>query len=129
LPHYDGSGHSVAQTVQIGDTATDVGSEFDRTDVTNADRNPCLRGAQHDTFEVVERLRVAPAPNHVLCSAQFHEPPADIVVTAPHGFHYTVYGDAVRTKLIWIDVHLILADEAAQRRYFGHAGYGLELIA
>jgi len=90
---------------------------------------PFFGGGQHDLFDVADRLDIAAAANHVLGAAKLDEPPAGFFVTAAHSVHDPRDRDAIGLETIGIDVDLVLAAKATERRDLRDSGHGLEVVA
>ena len=88
---------------------------------------PLFGRRQHDVLEIGARAEVAVAAHHVLGAAEFDHAPADLAVAAAHGLHDLADGEAVGAQPVGIDVHLVLADVAAERRDVGDAGDRLQV--
>ena len=104
------------------DAAPQVRPQHDLADVPDPDR-ACRSGCAETTIvlEVGDRLRVAAAAHHVLGAAEFDQPAAHLVVAAAHRLDHPLDRDAVGLQPVRIDVHLVLAAEAAERRDLGDA--------
>ena len=129
MPHHDDAGHHIAFAVPIRNAAPKVGPEHHAADVLDANRNATWAGRQHDFSDIVDRLRISTAAHHVFGAAQFHQPSAHIVIPGAHGIGDLCDRDVIGLQAIRVDVHLILANEATQRRHLSHAWNRAQLIA
>ena len=74
--------------------------------------------------------RVPRPANHVLAAGELHQPAAHLVVALANRRRRPGRAAGCRpTSLCGIDRHLVLADEAADRRHLRHARHGLERVA
>ena len=88
-----------------------------------------LRLSRTMSSDVFERADVAAAAHHVFGAAELEQPPAGFGVAGAHGLHDAPDGDAVGLEPVGIEVDLELLAETADRRDFGHARHGFEVIA
>ncbi len=129
LSHNDDSGDGVARAVPVGHAAPQIGTEDHLSDVFDAHRYARWRRRERYFGNVVLAPRVAAAAHHVLCAGQLQQAPAHVAVAAANGLDDSCNWDVVGLQLPGIDVHLVLAHEAAEWRHLGHAGHGPELVA
>ena len=130
LPHDDDAADGVADAVEVGDAAADVGADRHLRHVPHQDRRARLRRRpDDDALDVVDRLHVAAAAHHVLGAGELEQPPADLVVALADRVDHVGERDVVGEQPVRVDVDLVLLDEAADRRHLGDAGHGLQLVA
>ena len=78
----------------------------------------------------IGRLRdQAAAADHLLVSGDLEHAAAGVLVRRAHGGHHLRERDAERAQPVRIDLHLVLAHEAADRGDFGHARHARERVA
>ena len=100
----------------------------DPPNVANADRSVVAR--RHDRgLEVLQVLYEAKATDHILDVVDLKGPRTDIEVRVADSVRHLAQGHAMGTHRFGVDVDLILADEAADGRYFADSGHGLERVA
>src|SRR5205085_1351675 len=100
--HNDNAGDHFALAVQVRQAATQF-RPFDHfAHVLDADRRAIFASLQHHVLEILEGLRIAAAPNHVLRAAELQQSPARLAVAFPHSLHYAANGNAVSLKPIGI---------------------------
>ena len=75
VAHHDDAAHVVAQPVEVGDAAPDLGAERDAADILQKDRCAAGTRLQHHVLEVGRLLRVAAPPDHVLGARELDEAP------------------------------------------------------
>jgi len=98
-------------------------------DVAHVDGDAVRAGGEHDVAKIARRAHVAAPAHHVLGAAKLDETAARLAVAAAHRFEHFGDGDVVGPQTIGIHVHLVLPDEAAQRRDLGHARDRFQVIA
>src|SRR5260370_7402336 len=74
-------------------------------------------------------MEIAEPTDHVLGAPHFEQPAADLIGAVAHPLDHCGKRDAVGEQLVWIQLHLVLAHESADGRYFSHTGHRFELIA
>ena len=129
LPHHDDSGDGVARAVPIGDTAPQIGTEDHLSDVLDAHRYAGWRRRERYFGNVLFGPHVAAAAHHILRACKLQQAPAHVVVATADSLDDSCNWDVVGLQLCGIDVHLVLAHEAAERGHLGHAGHGAKLVA
>src|SRR5262249_35265043 len=129
LAHHHDAADDFAFAIEIGNTAAHIGSERHTADIADADRHAVGAGHEGELFQVVCRLGIAAPTHHVFAASEFHQSSADVVVPGAHGGDDLGDGNSIRSQPVRIDVDLVLPHKTAERRYFGHSGDGLEVIA
>src|SRR5260370_12465706 len=74
-------------------------------------------------------MEVAGPRVYVMGASHFEQPAADLIGAVAHPLDHCGKRDAVGEQLVWIQLHLVLAHESADGRYFSHTGHRFELIA
>ena len=75
-------------------------------------------------FKIGERAQIAQSANHVLGAVHVEHVAAHFVGTLADAIDDGGRGDAIREELLRIEIHLVLAHESADARYFRDTGYG-----
>src|SRR5262249_40872133 len=88
FPHDHDPSHRIAHPVELGDAATDVGTERDLTDIADADGHAVLAARQYDVADVRCRLGVAAATHHVFGAGHLDETSTDVVVSRTDGIQH-----------------------------------------
>ncbi len=86
---------------------------------------PFLVRLDDDLADVLDRLEVAAAPDHVLAPRELDEAPADLVVALADRLHDGLERQAVRRERVRVQRHLVLLLEAAHARDLRDAGHRL----
>ena len=129
VAHHDDAAHVVAQPVEVGDAAPDLGAERHVADILQQDGNPAGARLHHHVFEVGRVLYIPASPHHVLGARELDEASAHLVVGHPDRFGDHGERNAVGRQLVRVDRHLVLLLEAADGCDFRHPGNGLEGVA
>src|SRR5882757_4548053 len=74
-------------------------------------------------------MQIAESANHVFRSAHFKQPATNFVRAGANSFDDGRERDSVSAKFVRVHVHLILANESANRGYLGHSWNSFKLIA
>ena len=85
--------------------------------------------ATGDGSKVLDRLEVAPRPDHVFRLGPFQDRAAGLLVGALDGLDDLRVGDAIGGELHRIEGDLVLLDHAADAGDLGDARQALELVA
>ncbi len=129
VSHDDDPAHGVAEAVEIRDAAADLGPDLDPRDVAQEHRRTAGPGLDDDLLEVGDAARVPAAADHVLAARELHQAAAHLVVALADRGDHLVERQVVRGEPGGIDRDLVLLDEPADGRHFGHAGNGLQRVA
>ena len=122
VAHHHPSGHDFSAAIQLRDTSADLRPDLHRGDVSDAHGRATRRRADCDVADIVEALKPAAAPHHVLGAPHLEHAPAHVLVRSAHRLGDALEGDLVREQLGRIDLHLILLFVAAQRCDLRDAG-------
>ncbi len=106
--------------VQFGDAAPFVGAELDAGNVAQQDRRAVAR-LQHNVAEVVDALEVPLAPYDVFELREFDGSAADVGIAGADRFSHLLNSDAEIAHALRIENDVVLLDEAADARHFGHS--------
>ena len=128
--HNDHAADGFATAIEIGDSAALGWSVVDCGHVAHANRGAAAGVVeQDDVSNVVERVQIASPAHHVFTAAEFHEASADIVVGFADGVGNGVDRNLIGLQADGVDLHLVLADEAADRGDLGDSGQRLQGVA
>ena len=125
----DDPARDLAFAVKFGDAAAHFRTDLDPGDIAQAHRHAIGAEPQRDGVEVLERAQIARSANHVLGFAHFDHGAAGFAIGPAHGVGDAGLADAVSRHSLGIEHDLVLADHAADRGDFGHAGNGLQFKA
>ncbi len=126
--HHDDAAHGVPLAVEIGDAPSNLGAERHAPDVRDRQRRPLLVRLDDDLSDVLDRLEVAAAPDHVFAPRELDEAPADLVVALADRLHDGLERQAVRRERVRVQRHLVLLLEAAHARDLRDAGHRLHRV-
>ncbi len=127
--HDDDAAYGLALAVPLREPAPDLRADRDVGDLTQEDRSATGAEPEHDSLEILDAAYVAAPAHHQLGLAALDHASADIGVRALDGPLDRLQRDAVGPHLQRVDLHLILADETADRRDLCDAFDGGERIA
>ena len=91
-------------------------------------RRTFLIRADDNLLQVLHRLRIAPAPDHVLGPGELQQPTTDFLVAGTDRLDDGGQRHVVGEEPVGVDRDLVLLHEAADRRDFCYAGNALEVI-
>ena len=128
VAHDHDARHHFALAVQIGQAPAQLGSLDHFAHVLDADGRAIFACLKHDILEVLEGLRIAAAPNHVLRAAKLEQSSPNLVVAFPHSLRDAADGNTIGLETIWVYVDLVLAPVSADRSYFCHAGNRFQVV-
>src|SRR5262249_20715830 len=128
VSHDDDARHRFAEAVEVGDTAAEIGAEADLSEILDANRCSVLARRHGDVLEVGDRACVAAATHHVLGAAELDQAAAGLAVPAAHRLDDPGDRQSEGAQAVWIQIHLILTAESADRSDLGDARDGLEVI-
>src|SRR5262249_42733998 len=128
LAHHDDPRHHFTDAVQIGNAAPQVRTDRHFADVADPDRCAALARGNDDVLEIGGGGRIAAASNHVLRAPELDQPTGGLRIATTHRLDDALNRHPVVPQAVRIDVDLVLTAEAAERRHFGYAGHGLQLI-
>ena len=129
MAHDDDAADRLARAVEIRDAAAHLGPERHRRDVAQQDRRAALVRLQDHLLEIGFRLHVAAPANHELAAGELEQAAADLAVARPDGLGHLHDAEVEGAEPVRIDRHLVLLDEAADRRDLGDAGHRLQAVA
>ncbi len=120
-PHDDDAADGFAFAIEFGDAPADIRADPYLRDVAHANRGATRVGAQGHVLDVRDRRQVAAATDHVFAARELEQPALDVVVAHLDRVDHLLHADVVGRQLVGIEVHLVLLDEPAYARHFGHA--------
>ena len=126
--HDDNAANGIALAVEVGDATPDLGTQDDLGDIPDEDRGPGHVVLNDDRFDVLDRLGVAAAPDHVFFAGELHQPAADVVIPVPDSLDDLHQGNVIGLEGVGVDVDLILFLEASDGSDFGDPGDALEPV-
>ena len=124
VTHDDNAAHRLAFAVPLRNAFADIRTERNCAEVLEQDRSSVLRHHRH-VCQIVERLQIAEAADHVSCAAEFEHATADFIGARLYPVNHGGQRDAVGQQLVGIEIDLVLAHEPADAGYFSHARNGL----
>ena len=109
-----------AVAVEFGDAAPFIARKFNAGHVLKQHRGAAVR-LHDDIFDVVDAFEVAATAHHELVFGKFQRAPADVHVAAANDVADFCQRNTERAQAARIDDDVVLLDEAADARNFGHA--------
>src|ERR1035437_10855394 len=103
----------IAFTVQLGDAAPHVGTEFDVGNLAEENRNSFVAYAHSDFPQIVQTLHVTLYAQDEFLFRQFDGAPTDLAVAALDGHGHVGNGQVESAQFGRVHRHLVLLDEAA----------------
>ena len=129
VTHDDNAADHDAFAVEIRLAALQRRAEANTCDIGDANRDTAVTDADHDLFEILNRLDVAAPADELLVAGNLEHTPADIVVGGTHRHGDFLQRNVVGGELVRIHVDLVFLDEATHRGDLGNAFNGLQRIA
>src|SRR5271170_1430138 len=127
LAHDDDSADSFALAVPLGDSFADVGPKTHGSKIAQENWSSVL-AADRNCCEIIQRPQIAEAANHILCATQVEHSAAHLIGAGLHSVDDRREGDTIGKQLVRIELHLVLADEAADARNFRDSRHSFESI-
>ena len=122
LSHDHDGGDDVSLPIELGHSAPDVGPDDDLPDIPDPDGRSAGAGRDDDVLEILDRLGVAAATNHVFGPAELDQAAADFGIPPPHRFGDLADSDSIGLETVRVKVDLILLSEPSYCRHLGHPG-------
>src|SRR5271166_5686344 len=127
VPHDDDPADGLTLTVEFCDTLSQVRPQMYRADVLQIDRNTFFH-LENDILQIADAFDVAASTHEKLGSGNFKGLAPNIRVAFSNRIHDIADGNVECDKFIGIEIDLILFDEPAHRRDFGHSVNGFERV-
>src|ERR1051326_671184 len=129
LPHDDNAGNDFAISIQVGDSAAQIGTKDHLPNVLYANRRTGIAGDQDNVLKVLNGFGIAAAAHHILSAAELQQAAAGFAVAAANSLDHAVDGNSVSLQTAGIDIDLKLLRIAAKRRDFRDARNRLQIVA
>src|SRR5574338_170498 len=127
VAHHDDAADHFAASVELRDATPEVAAEVYVGNVLQVNGRSVLN-FQDNVLDVLDFLDVATPADEIFGCGDFENATADVGVAHLDGAHDIAQRNAVGDKRVWIEIHLVLSYEAADRRDFGHAFYRRERV-
>jgi hypothetical protein len=118
---HDHTADCLAFAIPIGEAAADLGTDSDVGDIFEQDRYAPGATTQDSVLQIPDLLDVTPPPHHELALRHLDQPAADFDVRTLDRLLDSLQRQPVGAESNRIDLDLVLADEATDRRDFGDA--------
>src|SRR5262249_3795337 len=129
LAHDHDAAHHFALPVQLGDAAALLGAEMHLAQVAHGHGHAVGAGHDGHARHIGDRADVAAAAHEVFVLGDLDHAAAHVVVRALQRIRHHADRHVVVGEPHGIEIHLVLAHEAADRRHLGHALHRLQPVA
>src|SRR5438132_6253546 len=122
VTHHDDAANDFAAAVELSHPTPDVTAEMDVCDIFQINRRAVL-DFENNVLDVLDLLDVAAAANVILGRRDFEDLAAYVGIAHLDRADDVAERDVVSNERVWIEVDLILLNEAADRCDLGDAFY------
>src|SRR5439155_551232 len=122
VTHHDDAANDFATPIEFRYTAPDITAEMDVCDIFQINRRAVL-DFENNVLDVLDLLDVAAAANVILGRRDFEDLAAYVGIAHLDRADDVAERDVVSNERVWIEVDLILLNEAADRCDLGDAFY------
>src|SRR5204863_5035812 len=127
VTHHDDATNNFATSVELSHATPDITAEMDVSDILQVNRRAVF-DFENDVLDVLNLFDVAASANVVLGRGDFEDLAAHIGVAHLDGVDDLAKRDVVSDQRVWIEIDLVLLDEAANGRDFGDSFYRGERV-
>ena len=130
IAHHHDSPHSLPLAIQIPGPTPHFRTQHNIPGhIPQQNRSPLCIRPHHNLLQILGRLNVALAADHVGGAKPFQLTPAHVVIGAPDGGDDRADRDVIHQQLVRIEFHLVLFFEPAKCGHLGHPLDALQPVA